>query len=85
MSLEGNNVPIRQQQQQNQDGTNAENQNHDLTSTTSRNNNSSATRTPSESMRQSLTWALVNSSGTIPPARSGAASVVVGNKLYMFG
>ena len=31
------------------------------------------------------TWSLVRPSGEIPPARSGAASVVVAGKLYMFG
>lgn len=44
-----------------------------------------AARTFSDTKRHSMTWSLVNSSGAIPPARSGAASVVVGDKLYMFG
>jgi len=38
-----------------------------------------------DAIRHSLTWSLVNAHGSIPPARSGAASVIVGNKLYMFG
>ncbi len=36
-------------------------------------------------MRQSLTWSRINSRGAIPPARSGAASVVVQGTLYIFG
>ena len=39
----------------------------------------------SMSLRQSLTWSQVNPSGDIPPARSGAASVIVGRTLYIFG
>jgi len=36
--------------------------------------------------KQSLTWSIVNPVGTIqPPPRSGAASVVVRDRLYMFG
>lgn len=37
--------------------------------------------------RQSLTWQRVPLAVTscVPPPRSGAASVIVGNKLYMFG
>ena len=34
---------------------------------------------------QTQAWYLVRPSGEIPPARSGAASVVVAGKLYMFG
>lgn len=36
-------------------------------------------------MRQSLTWSIVKPIGTIPPPRSGAASVVVRGILYIFG
>jgi hypothetical protein len=37
--------------------------------------------------RQSLTWQRVPLAviSCVPPPRSGAASVIVGNKLYMFG
>ena len=33
----------------------------------------------------SLTWSLLQPAGEIPPARSGAASVIVDGKLYIFG
>mmetsp|Transcript_16875 Transcript_16875/g.20609 ORF Transcript_16875/g.20609 Transcript_16875/m.20609 type:complete len:648 (-) Transcript_16875:63-2006(-) len=36
-------------------------------------------------LRHSLTWTLVHAAGSIPPARSGAASVILQNKLFMFG
>mmetsp|Transcript_33785 Transcript_33785/g.62533 ORF Transcript_33785/g.62533 Transcript_33785/m.62533 type:complete len:627 (-) Transcript_33785:73-1953(-) len=35
--------------------------------------------------RQCLSWTRVNPSGCLPPPRSGAASVVVKGRLYMFG
>lgn len=36
--------------------------------------------------KQSMFWKYVNVIGeTIPPARSGAASVIVDDKLYIFG
>lgn len=35
--------------------------------------------------RQALSWTRINSSGCLPPRRSGAASVVVKGRLYMFG
>lgn len=35
--------------------------------------------------RQALTWARMSAGGSLPPPRSGAASVVVKGKLYMFG
>jgi len=35
--------------------------------------------------RQALTWTRMTASGSLPPPRSGAASVVVKGRLYMFG
>ena len=35
--------------------------------------------------RQALTWTRMSASGSLPPPRSGAASVVVKGRLYMFG
>jgi N-acetylneuraminic acid mutarotase len=39
----------------------------------------------SASTHTSLTWSLLQPAGEIPPARSGAASVIVDGKLYIFG
>ena len=35
--------------------------------------------------RQALTWTRLSANGSLPPPRSGAASVVVKGRLYMFG
>lgn len=57
----------------------------------SNNNINISTPSPSslqQSIRHSLTWTAIQettTSGTRPPARSGAASVIVNKKLYMFG
>lgn len=59
--------------------------NSNRNSSTPTSNNSNDNEISSDSMRHSLTWKLINVSGIVPPARSGAASVIVGSKLYMFG
>ena len=64
------------------------NTNRNSTSTSNDNNNNinnNNDEMSSDSMRHAMTWKMMNVSGIVPPARSGAASVIVGSKLYMFG